>query len=202
MIEVVSRKKREIIDHRSISNPLEQLPVLSLPADTLLWAEGTDRKAVSGVSHYDLSPARILAIWTVPPGPAELRQAVNSVKPETIYLFGNAPAEMTPEAFLSRLAGMVKYAINQRGGRATLSELASAMAAREAAVRAGLEWLKSSGQVEVREEPPGEFSITAAGSESDDESRGRWMSILKFVIDETNAYRQVYLRAEKESLIP
>ncbi len=201
-IEVVSRKKREIIDHRGLDQPITQLPALDLPPDTILWAESTHKKDVAGKARYELSPAPNLAIWTIPPGAAELRQAVNAVKPGTIYLFGNVPAEMTPEAFLSRLAGLVKYVINQRGGKTTLSELASAMAAREAAVRAGVEWLKSGGQLEVREEPPGEFSITATRAESDDESRARWMSILAFVLDETNAYRQHYMRADKETLIP
>jgi len=201
-IEVIRRKKREIIDQRDLAQPLAQLPSLNLPPETLLWAEGTHKKDVSGISRYELSPAPTLAIWTVPPGMTELCQAINIVKPETIYLFGNASAEMTPEAFLARLAGLVKYVINQRGGRTTLSMLASAMAAREAAIRAGVEWLKSGGQVEVWEEPPGEFSITAAGSESDEGSRARWMSILAFILDETNAYRQYYLQADKDSLIP
>ena len=94
-----------------------------------------------------LTPSPRLAIWTAPPGPVELRAALERVKPQTVYLFGVDPGYGSPSAFLGRLAGLVKHALSARAGGARISELAAATAAREATVRAGLAWLAARGSI-------------------------------------------------------
>ena len=58
----------------------------------------------------------------------------------------------TTDEFLSRLAGMMKFTINQRGGKASIKELAVATAQRETTIRLGLEWLGAGGHLKVEEE--------------------------------------------------
>ena len=115
-----------------------------------IWCEGercTHYALRNTQSRTSLAPSPRLAIWTAPPGPAELRAALERVKPQTVYLFGVDPGYGSPSAFLGRLAGLVKHALSARAGGARISELAAATAAREATVRAGLTWLAARGSI-------------------------------------------------------
>jgi hypothetical protein len=56
------------------------------------------------------------------------------------------------EAFLERLAGLVKFALQRNEGRARISALAGATAQREAVAKASLEWLAAGGIVDVLSE--------------------------------------------------
>ncbi|MBV5279945.1 MAG: hypothetical protein J0651_01350, partial [Actinobacteria bacterium] len=138
----VRKTKFEIIDYRLNVGMLESLKV-----GTLVWAEGNEK--AKGKSRFDLHQADEFAIYTTPPSPVELRKALEIVKPKVVYVFALPPAEERPEDYLNRLAGLCKYAINQRGGKATVYELATAMASREVAVQVGLEWLAAGGQLSV-----------------------------------------------------
>ncbi|NTU82388.1 MAG: hypothetical protein HGA45_23950 [Chloroflexales bacterium] len=133
----------EIRDWRSDSGKID-----AIRARALVWAEGSDQS--KGVTRYNLHQADEFAIYTAPPSPAELRRAMEIVRPNTIHVFALAPAEEKPEEFLNRLAGLCKYALNQRNGRAGLQELTAAMASRESAVQIGLEWLAAGGQLTIR----------------------------------------------------
>ena len=50
---------------------------------------------------------------TAPPGAAELRAALERVKPHTVILFGVDPGFGSPSAFLGRLAGLIKHALQR-----------------------------------------------------------------------------------------
>ena len=121
-----------------------------LPFGTLIWAEGDDK--AKGANRFDLYPADEFAIYTTPPSLVELRAALEVVKPKIIYLLGISPAAEKTDEFLSRLAGMAKFALNQRSGKINISELAAATAQREATIRMGLEWLGAGGHLKVEEE--------------------------------------------------
>ncbi len=74
---------------------------------------------MSGQTRLELIEADKLAIWTIPPGSAELRAVIAQVKPQTVYLFAADPGLDALEPFVKRLAGLVKYALSQRGGVVT-----------------------------------------------------------------------------------
>jgi len=156
-VKVKVKVEVEVVDNRGAANPGALLDDLQARADVVVWREGVDltdhatpalapeRSAGASVrntqSRASLAPSPRLAIWTAPPGPVELRAALERVKPQTVYLFGVDPGYGSPSAFLGRLAGLVKHALSARDGGARISELAAATAAREATVRAGLTWL-------------------------------------------------------------
>ncbi len=135
----IRKPKIEIRDMRLLT--------FNLQPSTLVWAEGSEKS--KGKSRFDLHQADEFAIYTTPPSPVELRKALEIVKPKVVYVFAVPPAEEKPEEYLNQLAGLCKYAINQRGGKATIHELAAAMASREVAVQIGLEWLAAGGQLSV-----------------------------------------------------
>lgn len=185
-----------LIDHRGAEDPLTILT--SLPAETLIWAEGDARKQVNGVDRTKLVPARSFAIWTTPPGATELRNAIRVVSPQTVYLFGIDPPNDEARSLLEKLAGISKFVINQRAGETSISELAAATAQRESVVRAGLSWLAANGSIAIRVKEGGILSISAsAGSANAGTSPGE----VEYLLAETQAYRQHFHLADPGSLL-
>src|SRR5262249_6667110 len=96
----------------------------SLSEGILIWAEGKDKD--KGKSRYGLQQSDEFAIYTTPPSPAELRAALEIVNPKKVYVFSVSPRTEKTDEFLSHLAGMAKYAINNKSGKVSINELAVA----------------------------------------------------------------------------
>lgn len=195
----VRRRPIEVVDCRADADPHRRLA--SLPAGTLIWAEGADREQVQGLDRYELTPAPALAIWTPPPGPEVLGAAIEKVAPQTVYLFAPPGGDEATEAFMAHLAGLVKFALNQRGGRVNYAALAAATAQREVVVRKGLTWMVERGKVRVLGEE-GKSLILAAGGEVNDPAGAAqlWVEI-QSLLAETRAYREYFRKAPAESLL-
>jgi len=190
----IKKAKLEIRDWRVESRKIE-----TLPANVLIWAEGSDK--AKGKSRFELQHADEFAIYTTPPSPAELRKALEIVKPKTITIFAVPPAEdpsttlrAKPDEFLNRLAGLCKYALNQRGGKATLHELAAAMAARESAIQIGLDWLAAGGHLSMSMEDD-QVTLSAERSDANQYLQKELYLALKGLLTETAAYRKYFATA-------
>ncbi|MCB9112774.1 MAG: single-stranded-DNA-specific exonuclease RecJ [Anaerolineales bacterium] len=166
-----------------------QNALLNLQPSTLIWAEGPDRAA--GVNRLDLTEADELTIYTTPPSPAELRKALEIVKPKIVYVFGIAPSEQKPDEFLTYLAGLCKFVLNQRRGKTTISELAAASAARESAIQLGLEWLAAGGQLSVSIEDDAVL-LSKETQEKNPYLQTELFIALRGVLNETTAYRKYF----------
>jgi single-stranded-DNA-specific exonuclease len=165
----------------------------NLQPSTLVWAEGNDRS--KGKSRFDLTQAYEFAIYTTPPSPAELRKALEIVKPKTVYVFAVPPAEEKAEDFLKRLSGLCKYAINHRHGKVTLPELAAAMASRERAIQIGLDWLAAGGQLSVTMEED-QITLSAEKGEKNPYLQTELFVALRGILNETSAYRKFFATTE------
>ncbi len=170
----------------------EQAPAVQI------WAEGADK--TKGKSRFELQQADEFAIYTAPPSMTELRAALETVKPKKVYLFGVSPVTEKPDAFLSRLAGFAKYAINQKGGKVTVRELAVVTGQREGAIRLGLEWLAAGGHISIQRDEEAVL-LSAGNGESNQYLQRELFSAVKGILEETTAYRTHFQRAEAESLI-
>ncbi len=187
----VRESKVEIRDLRLQSS------LLNLQPSTLIWAEGPDRSA--GVSRLDLKQADELTIYTTPPSPAELKKALEIIKPKIVYVFGRPPAEQKPDEFLTYLAGLCKFVLNQRRGKTTISELASASAGRESAIQVGLEWLAAGGQLTVNIEDD-EVTLSKEQQEKNPYLQAELFIALKGILNETSAYRKYFASADLKIL--
>lgn len=191
----LKKRRIETVDHRLQAETLE-----SVPAGTLVWAEGADK--ARGKNRFELHPAEELAIYSAPPSPTELRTALETVRPQKVYLFGVAPEPEKPDAFLTRLAGLAKYVINQRGGKVTVGELAVATGQREGAIRLGLEWLAAGGHVAIQRDAEQEAVLLAPGNgELNQYLQRELYTAVKGILEETSAYRLHFQRADVESLM-
>jgi single-stranded-DNA-specific exonuclease len=193
----VRATKIEILDWRSNVERFEGLKVLTL-------AEGKDKE--KGVNRSNLHRADEFAIYTTPPSPSDLRAVLEVVQPKRIYVFGVSPGIQTSsrnkltDEFLAQLAGMAKYLINNKGGKASIRELASATAQRERAIRIGLEWLAAGGHVTVTD---GEDAVvlSAGNGETNQYLQKELYVAVKGILAETAAYREYFSRANLASIM-
>ena len=187
------KRKVEIVDYRQEPDKLE-----SLQLEMLVWAEGADK--TKGKNRFELQPAEELAIYSAPPSSADLRAALEKVKPARVYLFGVSPEPEKADAFLARMAGLAKYVINQKGGNVSVAELAVVTGQREGAIRLGLEWLAAGGHISIQRED-GAVHLSPGNHESNQYLQRELYLAVKGILEETAAYREHFQRAEAESLI-
>jgi single-stranded-DNA-specific exonuclease len=196
-----TRQVSEIVDYRREPNPRKVLERLRVREEAQVWSEAEARAEVAGQDRYELSPSKVLIIWTTPPGPAELRTVLEKVSPTTVYLFGIDPGLDHPETFLKRLAGLTRYALNSHQGRVNVSTLAAATAQREVTVRQGIAWLAARGHLVVLREEGDEMQLAEGNLVVDPKGLQKPLGSLKALLEETAAYRAHFARADKESLI-
>ena len=144
----------EIFDYRDIHHPLAKLLQICEETDVCIWAEGkcTDMLAQSGLtacSRYDVAETPVLVVWTIPPGNREFQAVLQEAKPKRLYLFADPPSIDRLDAFLTQLAGYVRYALNSCNGELDIPVLAVKTAQREILVKKGVEWLEARGDVEI-----------------------------------------------------
>ena len=190
----IQKSKLEVRDMRL------QPSLLNLQPSTLIWAEGSEKSA--GIPRYELHQADELSIYTTPPSPAELQKALEIVKPKMVYVFGITPPEEKTDDFLAHLAGLSKFVLNQRRGKITLTELASAMAARESAVRIGLEWLAAGGHITVVPESSADALLLSKGNGTANQYLKKELFIaVRGILEETAAYRSHFAKADINKLM-
>jgi single-stranded-DNA-specific exonuclease len=195
----VQSRRIEVVDYRYAPDRTDRLR--SLPAGTLVWAEGREKDRVNGMDRFALAPAPALAIWTVPPSPEELRLALETVHPQTVYLFAADPPLENTENFLARLTGLIKYAINHRDGQATYTGLAAATSQRLVTVQHGLNWLVSLGNVVLKKQESDLLWLAAGTSVRDPGGAARLFAETQTLLAETAAFRSHFQRADAGSLI-
>ena len=170
----------------------EQAPVIQI------WAEGADK--AKGKSRFDLTKSDELVIYTTPPSLTDLRAALDIVKPKKIYVVGIAPATEKTDAFLARLTGMTKFAINNKSGKVSIKDLAVATAQRESVIRIGLEWLAAGGHVSISGEAEAVFLSAGNGLANQYVQKELYVAV-KGILEETAAYREYFARANIDSIM-
>jgi single-stranded-DNA-specific exonuclease len=195
-----SPSARVLVDHRDEVDPHAALAELH-KTEMLVWAEGPSPDSgekFGGRDRLGLGPSPELIIWTAPPGPEELAQALQIVNPTEVYLFALEPATAGLREFLERLVGMVKYDLQVRDGQVNLRRLAAALGHREATVRVGVEWLAARGQVHIVETDEDTVVLEIGGEPSADADEVK--NHLQRLLEETAAYRRHFRSAPIETL--
>jgi len=163
-----------------------------------VWAEGPAAQEIAGArDRRCLEPGTDLVIWTIPPGPAELRAALDRVRPQWVHLLTEEASAQTPSDFLRGLARAVQYVLSHQRGHTSLVELAAMTAHREATVRQGLDLLAARGRLTCRESG-GQLHIDASGGKPTGEGTS---GDLKRLLQETAAYRRYFTHASPKDLL-
>jgi single-stranded-DNA-specific exonuclease len=199
-VTVAARPALQVFDYRQETHPLPVLQHLLAETALQVWREADAIQKLPGRNRYELEAGGDLAIWTIPPGPDELRQALDTVQPERVYLFAVDPHLDQAEPFLKRLAGLVKHILGGMQGQARLADLAAATAQREVTVQKGLAWLAAGGHLTVLETNEEGIRIAFGGQASQAEA-GALAAQLRALLQETAAFRAFYARADTEKII-
>jgi single-stranded-DNA-specific exonuclease len=199
------RVSLQLVDYRQVPNPRRTLDRLRSEEEVQVWAEAAHRAQMGGRDRRDLEPHPSLAIWTAPPSPDVLRSVLEKVAPQKVILFAVDPALDTLQAFLQRLAGLVKRVLSAEGGGVgsgvvNVSQLAAATAQREATVRAGLDWLGDRGQIAILSEEGGETLLLACPGDARRDTAAD-ASRLTSLLAETAAFRSYLRRVGQEEVL-
>jgi single-stranded-DNA-specific exonuclease len=191
--EVRAGPQMLVRDYRSVSNAEAVLQGLLADGDIEVWAEGVAPADVSVHTRLQLASAQRLVVWTLPPGPREMATALSRVAPEEVVWFAHDPGLDDTPALLSRLAGLVKHALQAREGQIDLEAAAAALAHRAATVQAGLDWLAARGQITILHRDNDHWRLAAGAGQSDPPAVQTARVRLDALLAETAAYRN-YLR--------
>ena len=178
----------EIEDCRGDDPRAKLADVLAAHPEAIVWREADS--SVAGCNRTELHQAETLIVWTTPPGPDEWNAALETVRPRRVLFFSQLPTEPAIESFLQRLGGLLKFALNSKGGVTTIQELAAALAERADAVRYGLNWFQQAGQISFESSTRGKLKLFRGDGGSDQSKQADFEKLLKSVLAETVAYRK------------
>ena len=201
---VSERPAYQVFDHRDDPAPLLTLDALRAAGPVVVWAEGCDLAGPGVADRLSAAPGETLLLWTAPPGPQELAALLRRVSPQRVHLFALPVGFDEPEAFLRRLAGLVKHALLRYGGLidgALLERMAAATAGRTGAVRCGLQWLAAQGQWTLIDQGQAGWRVSAAPGVPDPAAAQRAALRLADLLAETAAYRAYVRRADPHILL-
>lgn len=181
----------ELLDKRQSADPWAELAAAreSFPG-ALVWAEV--EQVDGAVDRFGLGTSETLMVWTAPPSAEVWAAALATAQPERLILFGLRPPVETLGDFLTRLAALVKYAVNQRDGRAGLKSLAAALGEPERSVQVGLQALRAQGKLDYQVGGSGEYRLKLAAAAPSDRL-ATLRKRLSLLLRETRAYRNYWL---------
>ncbi len=176
----------------------EDLPA-PLPPDALIWAEGLTPRLPGSVDRLGWRPAPVLVIAALPPSRSDLNAALQAVQPQTVILLGIDPGLDEPQAFLTRLSGLVRAVLKRPEPTETLPRLAAAMAHPLHNVRLGLEWLAAAGHIRMQVSPENQAAFSPGG-DPDPALAQRLEAALRAALQETAAFHAYYQQADPAAL--
>ncbi len=203
-----------VADYRQARAPRQILDDLvsrgdAAQGEVAVWREAGAATNLPGYDRRSLPRAGTLVIWTIPPGPAELRAALARVRPERVCLFAQDPGVDLASDFIGRLTGLVKHALTAKDGRVDLEALAAATAQRRIVVEIGLAWLEVQGVIHVIERAGDEIHLGGSRLTMQPpqpprsfEEKEKATLRLQTAAAETAAYRAFYRSADAAAIVP
>ncbi len=198
--QAIAESHTAYIDLREAPFPQKELQqLLKAHPEMQVWAEGPLPDRLPGKPRHALTASSLLAIWTSPPAQSVLDEVLRVCRAQQVYLFGLPPMIKTPKALLTRLAGLVKYAIHHKDGQAALPELAAACATTIEAAQVGLKLWEARGEIEVSQSEE-VVKLSQVSTEPDQASSEIYREILQGLLVETSAYRKFFRGSKLENL--
>lgn len=128
-------ESRELILKKALEKLGDKVAIFAESSPRLPGVDFVDRMSITFAEH--------LLIWQFPPTLKIFQQLIQDSKAKCIYLLGVDQPELDDaSAFLKRLFGLIRFAVNQRDGQVEGEKLASAMGSSKMAVALGLTVLK------------------------------------------------------------
>ncbi|GAB4528339.1 MAG: single-stranded-DNA-specific exonuclease RecJ [Anaerolineales bacterium] len=151
-----------------------------------VWGEGL----AEGLGRHALPVSETLLVWTAPPSFEVFRQAVMRVRPRQVVFVGRDSGLDEPQAFLNRLAGVVKYAIQHYAGELPLVRAAAATAQRMDTLFAGLAWLAAEGYITLQSGDEEMYRVQPGNGIRQAEAAHQQAERVRYLLEETARYRR------------
>jgi single-stranded-DNA-specific exonuclease len=188
------------LDFRQILDPEKELQTLVHQQGAVIWAEGDNLPKLAFSNRFQLVPTPGLALWSIPPGLAELRSILESTGAAQVAFFGIRPSRDQAQEILTRVAGLLRQALRTADGRLELNQAAAALCQRTTTIHRAVEWWIAHGDLHAIQWDEQMVQVTAGGS-VDHNSLARVEVELTTLLKETSAFRSYYLRAVPEQLL-
>lgn len=181
-----------VVDHRQNPDPATLLNQLKNEhPDVLVWREAAN--GLDGVDRFHLHTARTLAVWTTPADVFIWEAALDVVQPDTLILFGQPTPFETPQALLTQVGGLLKYALQDKGARVSVSELAALTAQTEVVIHACLRWFNGNSELQATPLTDDVYQLENVPHTGKDT---RPLERLQALLKETNAYRRFWRKQD------
>jgi single-stranded-DNA-specific exonuclease len=181
----------DVIDYRTHPDPLALLnQVKNSHEDVLVWGEGIP--GMEGLDRYHLYPAKTLVVRSIPPDPLIWHSALNIVQPQTLILFGQPSPFDQPESLLKYAGGLLKYAYRHKQGVVSASAIAGLTNQSEQTIRVCFKWFHTRSEMDLVPMSEDEYRIEMNSARMTE--RDKYSEQLKFLLNETIAYRQYWLK--------
>lgn len=139
---------KDLRGHEAPTDLLERA-VSKLQDKLVVFCEAEQTGSFNMLDRTEMNPCEHLMLWQYPPSQEVFQELLARVAPANIYLIGHAPASFDePRAFLKRLFGLARFAINQRDGRIPGDKLTALMASDKLSVALGLAVLRKANMVD------------------------------------------------------
>jgi single-stranded-DNA-specific exonuclease len=181
-----------VLDYRQHPDPQSMLSeITATHVDALVWREGASN--IEGVDRYHLRASQTLVVWSAPPDPLTWQTALIEVQPQTLILFGQLPPLDNPKTLLSHVAGLLKYALQNKQGIVNASEIAALTGQTEPIIHTCFKWFNSNTELALTPISEDVYQIESNSAQTTSKN-GIYAERLKLQMAETQAYRQYWLK--------
>ncbi|MCJ7734062.1 MAG: single-stranded-DNA-specific exonuclease RecJ [Anaerolineales bacterium] len=191
--------KPELIDYRSVHDPLNELAVLMTDEkNAVIWAEKNKPSGFISYPREDLLQTSSMIIWTTPPSYRVFIGAIKNVSPQKVYLFAIDPGINKQKLYLESLFGLIKNLQNS-GKEYNQERFTQSLAGTSALTLAGLEWIHQQGDYDLSDFyslnliKPGPGSPLPGFSKADE--------MIKKILQEISSYRALFKEVKLKALL-
>jgi single-stranded-DNA-specific exonuclease len=184
----------EIFDRRGSKDPFKALA--SMDEEIQVWAEGGLETSLPVCNRWELKPAARLAILTSPPGYKVLRNVIETIRPQEVYVFAFPPPTHQKVAFINAIMEIIHDMLSHHNGWLDLKRSAAQTAQEELTVLKTLNYLTSKTTLRIIDQKESSIQIDNQGSPESPGAQRDAFESMNCLLDEAAAYRRSFRRGE------
>ncbi|MDK2981482.1 MAG: single-stranded-DNA-specific exonuclease [Chloroflexota bacterium] len=191
-------------DWRQAEKLPARLQALSAQDTVLFFAEGIQPPADLPVSNrLQLEAAETLVLLTPPPDLATLQRVLRQAAAQRVIFAHLGQPDDSPDSFLKRLSGLLRYTLTHYNGQTSLERLAAALGQTSTVVELGLALWQAHGDIlaQITEDGDCLLEKNTHTAQPSPEELERIARQLDQALSENAAFRSFYRRAEPEFLL-
>lgn len=192
-----ANQKMQIVDFRK-KTPDKPDWINDYPG--FVWfEEGLDKHYPSTNNRSNISPAKTLILYSIPPSLTELKKIILTAQPENLILFGNSPFPPSINDSIKTVAGMLKFLSKSKDGLFHPRDIAIATGHRSVTIEAICRFLHVSGKITLFEHPDTQWRIELGGKQ-DNEKFNFYKQNVEWFFRETIAFHKWFLEIDIEKI--